>query len=147
MMGELSDAEIDEVLRAEVLGRIGCVADGWPYVVPVSYVYDGESIYAQGPDGLKVRAMRHDPRVCFEVEQIRSPSNWKTVIARGSFVELVDDASDRALQVMAVRLALLDTSASARLVEQDDIHRRAGFRRPVFFRIRVQERTGRFELV
>ncbi|HEX8795162.1 MAG TPA: pyridoxamine 5'-phosphate oxidase family protein [Polyangiaceae bacterium] len=147
MMGELTTAEIDEVLRAEVLGRIGCVVHGWPYVVPVNYAYDGESIFAQGPEGLKVRAMRQHPRVCFEVEQIGSASKWKTVVVRGRFQELLHDASDRGLEIVAARLGGLDTSANARLVEQDDVHLRVGFHRPVFFQIHILERTGRFELV
>lgn len=147
MMGELSAAEINEVLHAEVVGRIGCVAEGWPYIVPINYVYDDEAILAQGPEGLKVHAMRHHPRVCFEVEQIRSPSNWRTVVVRGRYEELLQDAGERALEIIAARLALLDTRANAQLIEQEDVHRRAGFHRPVFFRIRILERTGRYELV
>jgi nitroimidazol reductase NimA-like FMN-containing flavoprotein (pyridoxamine 5'-phosphate oxidase superfamily) len=147
MMGELSAAEIDEVLRTEVLGRIGYIADGWPCVLPVNYVYDGESVYVHSPEGSKVRAMRGDPRVCFEVEQIRSMSNWRTVVARGRFEELFHDDRDRAIKVITERLARIGTSASARLVEQEDVFSREAFRRPVLFRISIQERTGRFELI
>jgi nitroimidazol reductase NimA-like FMN-containing flavoprotein (pyridoxamine 5'-phosphate oxidase superfamily) len=147
MIGELDAAEIDDVLRTEVLGRIGCVANGWPYVVPVGYVYEGDSVYAQTPDGLKLQAMRENPMVCFEVEQIRSMSNWRTVIVRGRFEELFRDQQERAMGIIRARLAHLDTSATARVLEQDDVHARAGFRRPVLFRIRVEDRSGRFELV
>jgi nitroimidazol reductase NimA-like FMN-containing flavoprotein (pyridoxamine 5'-phosphate oxidase superfamily) len=146
MMGELSTREIDEVLRSEVLGRIGCVADGWPYVVPINYVYDGEFVYSHSPLGLKVRAMRDHPLVCFEVEQIRSMSNWRTVVARGRFEELFHDQEERAMGLISTRLARIETSASAQLVEQEDLLRREGFRRPILFRILLQERTGRFEL-
>jgi len=147
MMGELSGAEIDEVLRSEVLGRIGYIAGGWPCVLPVNYVYDGESVYVHSPEGSKVRAMRGDPRVCFEVEQIRSMSNWRTVVARGRFEELFRDDQERAINLIATRLARIGRSASARLVEQEEVYAREGFRRPVLFRILIQERTGRFELV
>jgi nitroimidazol reductase NimA-like FMN-containing flavoprotein (pyridoxamine 5'-phosphate oxidase superfamily) len=41
MIGELSSTGIDEVLRSEILGRIGCMANGWPYIVPVTYMYSG----------------------------------------------------------------------------------------------------------
>ena len=41
MLGELDDEQIDQVLRAENIGRLGCIANGWPYVVPIAYVYDG----------------------------------------------------------------------------------------------------------
>jgi nitroimidazol reductase NimA-like FMN-containing flavoprotein (pyridoxamine 5'-phosphate oxidase superfamily) len=146
MIGELHAAEIDEVLRTEVIGRIGCVANGWPYVVPVGYVYEGDSVYAQSPEGLKLQAMRENPMVCFEVEQIRSMSNWRSVIVHGRFEELFHDQQERPMGVIRARLAHLDTSASVRVVEQDDVHARAGFHRPVLFRIHVQDRSGRFEL-
>jgi hypothetical protein len=51
MIGELSATGIDEVLRSEMLGRIGCIANDWPYVVPVTYVCSGDSVYAHSPEG------------------------------------------------------------------------------------------------
>lgn len=45
MMGELSAAEIEELLRSEWVARLGCHANDTTYVVPVSYAYDGEALY------------------------------------------------------------------------------------------------------
>jgi len=147
MMGELTAAEIEQVLRAEVLGHLGCIADGWPYVVPINYVYEGGSIYANGSEGMKLRAMREHPEVCFEVEQIRGMANWRTVIAQGRFEELLQDERERAIDILSMRLARIETSASARLVQQNDVYRREEFHRPVLFGIRVQSLSGRFELL
>jgi nitroimidazol reductase NimA-like FMN-containing flavoprotein (pyridoxamine 5'-phosphate oxidase superfamily) len=146
MMGELTAAEIDQVLRAEVLGHLGCIADGWPYVVPINYVYEDGSIYANGSEGMKLRAMRENPLVCFEVEQIRGVANWKSVIAQGRFEELLHDEQERAGHILATHLGRFDTSSSARLVQQDDVYRREEFHRPVLFGIRIQSLSGRFEL-
>jgi nitroimidazol reductase NimA-like FMN-containing flavoprotein (pyridoxamine 5'-phosphate oxidase superfamily) len=147
MMGELDSQQIDEVLRSEILGRIGCVANGWPYVVPVTYVYDGESVYAHTGEGMKLRAMRACPQVCLEVEQIRSMANWRTVLVRGYFEELLSDRQERAMGLIARRIANIETSASARLTQEGDLRRREGFRRPILFRVRIESRTGRYELV
>jgi hypothetical protein len=147
MMGELDAKEIEEVLRSETLGRIGCIADGWPYVVPVNYVYEHEFIYTHSPEGMKLRAMRDNPLVCFEVEQLRSMMNWKTIIARGRFEELLGDEEARAMELLVARLARVETSASGRLTLQDEVHRRVGFARPVLFRVRLREKTGRYELL
>lgn len=147
MMGELTAEEIDQVLHAEVLGRVACIAEGWPYVVPINYVYEGGAIYANGSEGLKLQAMRENPRVCFEVEQIRGMANWRTVVVRGQFEELLHDEQERAIAIMTLRFARVETSASTRLVQQDDVYRREGFRRPVLFGIRVQQMSGRFELL
>jgi nitroimidazol reductase NimA-like FMN-containing flavoprotein (pyridoxamine 5'-phosphate oxidase superfamily) len=147
MIGELTTAEIEQVLRAEVLGRIGCIVDGWPYVVPINYVYESQTVYGNSSEGMKLRAMRDDPRVCFEVEQIRGMANWRTVIIRGRFEELLHDERERAIDIISMRLARIETSASSRLIQQDDVYRREGFHRPVLFGIRIKEVYGRFELL
>ncbi|HZU85813.1 MAG TPA: pyridoxamine 5'-phosphate oxidase family protein [Polyangiaceae bacterium] len=146
MLGELTDREIDEVLRSEMIGRIGCVADGWPYVVPVTYVYDGESdsVYLHSGEGLKLRAMRDDPRVCFEVEQIRGAREWRTVVARGRFEPLWRDANNAMMNLLAARFTSTAPSASATL-GRDEGRRFSGPERPAIYRLRFVEKTGRFE--
>jgi len=54
MLGELTNDEIEEVLKRNVLGRIGCCNDNKIYVVPVNYVYDGQHILAHSKEGLKI---------------------------------------------------------------------------------------------
>src|SRR5579884_3829250 len=97
MFGELSQEQIDQVLHAGIVGRIGCHAEGKTYVIPISYVYDGESIYAQSLAGLKLQMMRLNPEVCFEVDQIKNASNWQSVIAWGTFEELKGEEGAKAL--------------------------------------------------
>ena len=64
---------IEELLRTAVVGRIACCAHGAgeagrPYVVPLAYGYDGEAIYAHSGPGRKIRLMRAQPLVSFEVD-------------------------------------------------------------------------------
>lgn len=145
----LDDQQIDQVLHAEVLGRIGCHADGKTYVVPVIYAYDGSSIYGHTNEGMKLRMLRTNPEVCFEVEHLESLTSWQSVIAWGRFEELRGEAADHAerLIVEHMRPHLADKidqslgqpaaseGASAALVEQ----------RAIVYRIAVRERTGRYE--
>jgi nitroimidazol reductase NimA-like FMN-containing flavoprotein (pyridoxamine 5'-phosphate oxidase superfamily) len=70
VLGVLDAEQIEAVLHAEVIARIGCISDGRVYVVPVSYVYDGTYIWGHGMDGAKLLAMRAHPEVCVEVEQV-----------------------------------------------------------------------------
>ena len=58
MLGELTAAQIEDLLRTEVIARLGCISDGRVYVVPVSYVYDGTYVWGHGMDGAKLSAMR-----------------------------------------------------------------------------------------
>ena len=107
MLGELSEREVDKVLYGEQLGRIGCHADGVTYVVPVSYVYDGTHIYALSGEGMKVRMMRKNPKVCFEVEHVERWYHWRTAIVWGTFEELRDEEAERAYHLLHTRLTPL----------------------------------------
>lgn len=144
MLGELKEEEIDHVLRTEQLGRIGCHVDGLTYVVPVSYVFNGTHIYSLSAEGMKLRMMRENPRVCFEVEQVTRWYNWKTVIVWGTFEELHGEEAERAYRLVHSRLTPLvefDSRASA----GDPPPPGVAATQFVLYRIKVEERSGRFE--
>lgn len=149
MLGSLTPAQIDEVLSRETVGRIGCCADGVLYVVPITYAYDGESIFAHSVDGLKVHVMRQNPRVCFEVDHIDNLANWQSVIAWGTFEELHGQDAERAMQRLHSRLlsrALSDTMDASSPGEAAQTYQaKVGNLPGVVYRIRLSERSGRFE--
>src|SRR5476651_2664138 len=95
MFGKLNANEIGEVLKHQILGRIGCHSGDITYIVPISYAYDGEYVYAHTQEGLKMEIMRQNPQVCFEVELLENMANWKTVIAWGEFEEIKEEAERR----------------------------------------------------
>ena len=113
MLGELTSEEIDEVLHSEAVGRIGCYAFGRPYVVPVTYAYDGAAVYAHSREGLKLRMMRNNPNVCFEVDSVDGCSTWKSVIALGTFSELEAREAESAMEILRRRFAPLVPSATS----------------------------------
>src|SRR5712692_2410678 len=88
VLGELDAAAIESLLLTEVTGRIGCHAQGRTYVVPITYAYESGSVYGHSTEGLKLRMMRENPRVCFQVDRVRGPADWESVIAWGDFEEL-----------------------------------------------------------
>ncbi|MEI8254864.1 MAG: pyridoxamine 5'-phosphate oxidase family protein [Deltaproteobacteria bacterium] len=148
MLGELNIEQIERVLHSEVIGRIGCHAGGRTYVVPVTYAYDGTHVYAHSAVGLKVRMMRENPAVCFEVDHMENMANWQSVIARGTFEELHGDDAMRGMQTLVTRLAPLMTSATSTPTHGVPAggHRAdtAGHE-AVLFRLKLTEKTGRFE--
>jgi nitroimidazol reductase NimA-like FMN-containing flavoprotein (pyridoxamine 5'-phosphate oxidase superfamily) len=149
MLGTLSERQIDRLLHAEVVGRIGCSADSRVYIVPVTYVYDGAAIYGHTSEGKKVEMMRRNPEVCFEVDHMENMTNWQSVIAWGHFEELRGTAAAHAMGLLMDRLLPLTPSESATLphdLEPSDVHRADVARRPVVvYRVVVHEKTGRFE--
>ena len=44
MIKDLGQDKSRELLRRGSVARLACVADNEPYVVPVNYVFDGESV-------------------------------------------------------------------------------------------------------
>lgn len=151
MLGELNEAQVDQVLRSEVIGRLGCHAQGLTYIVPLTYAYDGDCIYGHSAEGMKVRMMRANPNVCFEVDDMESMANWRSVIAWGTYQELSGEEASRAMQLLIERLRPLITSETGPSPHEDgtassEAHRGdAAGKTAVVFRIRLQEKTGRFE--
>lgn len=131
MIEQLDRAEIDDLLRAQVVGRVGCHAGGLTYVVPVIYAYDGEAFYVYTVEGQKVRMMRESPSVCFEVDEYERRS-WRSAIAQGRYEELDAEAAGRALALLAKRFP--DAGGVRRPRAEGD---------PVAFRIVIEEITGR----
>jgi nitroimidazol reductase NimA-like FMN-containing flavoprotein (pyridoxamine 5'-phosphate oxidase superfamily) len=147
MLGQLSENQIEEVLREQLVGRIGCHANGRTYVVPISYAYKENCIYCCAQEGMKVVMMRANPSVCFEVDTMHNMGNWESVIAWGRFEELTVEPERRnALTLLYNRRLPVISSATTRLAPEwpftpQDIDSIKG----VVFRICLDTKTGRFE--
>jgi nitroimidazol reductase NimA-like FMN-containing flavoprotein (pyridoxamine 5'-phosphate oxidase superfamily) len=130
-------------------GRLGCYHDGKVYVTPISYVYDGgDYVYGHSADGMKLRMLRAHPQVCFQVDHIENLANWISVIVWGEFEEVTGDAEKEAMRLFLDRMEPLQVSETALSphrapagVPALDLQGQP----MVFYRIRLTERTGRFE--
>lgn len=67
---ELTDpTAIEEILRRGSVCRLALVDEGQPYLVPMSYGYDGKALYLHSAaEGRKINILRSNNRICFEVE-------------------------------------------------------------------------------
>ncbi len=147
MLGKLNDEQMDYLLRSQVIGRLGCCAEGQVYVVPVTYVYDGECLYGHTREGLKTRMMRQNPMVCFEVDAIQNMANWQSVIVQGHYEELSGELKETALRLLTNRVTPLLVSETSLPATGPDIHLPRGSEAVtrVTYRIRVLEKSGRYE--
>jgi len=147
MLGELNVEEIENVLNKETVGRIGCHADGITYVVPVTYAYDGQYIYAHSGKGLKIDMMKKNPEVCFEVDSIQDMANWQSVIAWGKFEEITGEIEKHAaMQKLIDRLMPLMTSETAQPTHGLNSHAQdTGNMAAILYRIKLNKKSGRFE--
>ncbi|HVZ55497.1 MAG TPA: pyridoxamine 5'-phosphate oxidase family protein [Chitinophagaceae bacterium] len=138
---------MDALLQSQVLGRIGCHAEGRTYVVPVTYAYTGKHIICHSREGLKLQMMRQNPDVCFEVDHVVNMANWQSVILQGRFEELEGLAAEEALGQLMSRVLPLLVSETAHPHEpvSSPERGRTGSTGATLFRIRIREKTGRFE--
>lgn len=145
MLGELNPDQIELLLNEQLIGRIGCSANGVTYVVPVTYAYDGKYIYAHSKEGRKIQMMRINPFVCFEVDKMENPANWQSVIIWGKFEELNHDEEKAGLNMLMNRLHH-DIAGETSMPATGHVHQNdAGPYKSVIFRIEIREKSGRFE--
>lgn len=148
MLGKLNETQIEKLLKEQVIGRMACQAKGDIYLVPINYVYRDGYIYSHSAEGKKIRMMRENPKVCFEVDDIRSVFQWQSVIAKGTYEEITDiEEKQQAMQGIIHRIMPLVTSPEGHpshgITEKDsDVGTNIEV---IVYRIKLGEKTGRFE--
>ena len=148
MLGELSKTEIEEVLSSNVVGRIGCTSRQKVYVVPVTYAYDGESIIGHTVEGMKIDFLRENPECCFEIDVVKDLSDWVSVIVWGTFEELKGEDARKASDFLINRISPVipdETSQSHRMGPLPTGRQTTFEKNPIVYRIRINEKSGRFE--
>jgi len=147
MFGKLSDEDLETLLQLQLVGRLGCHHKGTTYIVPISYAYDGEYLYARSFEGMKVDMMRKNPTVCFQVDDTKDLSNWQSAVIWGEFEELTGEPErGNALKILTERKLPIVSSETMHLTSQwpfqdTDVSKIPG----VVFRIKITEKSGRFE--
>jgi nitroimidazol reductase NimA-like FMN-containing flavoprotein (pyridoxamine 5'-phosphate oxidase superfamily) len=96
---------IDEIIKQSKVCRLAMVDQDRPYVVPMSFGYDGSHIYFHSAlEGRKIEVLRKNPHVCFEFDQVfklikdKDACEWgmsfKSVIGEGRAC-LVEDLTEK----------------------------------------------------
>jgi uncharacterized protein len=148
MLGEVTKDEIEDILKSNVVGRIGCCTPDRMYIVPITYNYDGEFIIGHTVEGMKINLLRQNPECCFEVDVIKDLGNWQSVIAWGTFEELSGEEAKRAEKKLFDRIAPLtpgETSHPPRMGPDSSSRVDTFVQNPIICRIRLKEKTGRYE--
>ncbi|MFA7082912.1 MAG: pyridoxamine 5'-phosphate oxidase family protein [Arcobacteraceae bacterium] len=70
----LTQEQIDTLFAKAQVGRLGTFsASGFPYVLPIHFVYINDKIYLHGlPKGEKIDNIKFNSKVCFEVDEMIS---------------------------------------------------------------------------
>lgn len=111
---QLSPEECAQILRQGTSGVLALAGDdGWPYAVPLSYVYDGQTIYFHSAKtGYKIDAVAAEPRASFcviaqdDVMPEEFTTAYRSVIVFGRVRVLENDEEKRAaVEKLALRYA------------------------------------------
>jgi nitroimidazol reductase NimA-like FMN-containing flavoprotein (pyridoxamine 5'-phosphate oxidase superfamily) len=99
--------EIEDILDRALVGRLGTVVEGVPYVVPLHFVHqDNKILFHSGLSGKKLSAFQNQEQVCFEVDELEEvvanehaclfTSHYQSVILWGTARMVNDPAAKQA---------------------------------------------------
>jgi len=134
----LSLAECVALLERHRVGRLAVRDAEGVYLVPISYAFANGAVYAHAAPGRKVTLMRRWPHVAFQVDEIDSLTQWRSVLVQGKFEEITSDAEKEVARLVLVaafggNLALLTAGHGHRVALSEAI----------LFRIQPEEISGR----
>jgi nitroimidazol reductase NimA-like FMN-containing flavoprotein (pyridoxamine 5'-phosphate oxidase superfamily) len=135
-MKTMAEEEVLELLRTSKIGRLGCIDNGEPYVVPINYIFEAGVVYSHSLPGLKIEALRAHPRACLQVDAIEDDFNWRSAIAHGSFEEIRVPSERRDILRNLLRHFPLLTPVES-VMAQD-----ASAPDSIVFRMRIDRLTG-----
>jgi nitroimidazol reductase NimA-like FMN-containing flavoprotein (pyridoxamine 5'-phosphate oxidase superfamily) len=137
----MSQDECSAMLKRVSIGRLGCSLNDQPYVVPVTFSYEPNSLYIFSTVGKKIKWMRQNPKISLQADEIGNQSNWMSVIVTGTYLELPEPQytaqRDHALEQLAQYSEWWRNPLAERREQTSDLSIE-----PVFFRIDIQSMSG-----
>jgi uncharacterized protein len=145
LIEEMTPEDCRAMLRQQRqgFGRLACCFEDQPYVIPIHFCIDGEYAYSFSMAGQKVDWMRHNPRVCLEIDDIRSRDDWRSLVAFGLFEELPNTPAFRFERMRALELFQANAMwwQPGSIALEIDTHDSRGTV-PIVYRIAIERLTG-----
>lgn len=138
LIEKMTNDECLMFVRQMKFGRVACVREKQPYVVPIYFMPDDQYLYGFSAPGRKIDWMRANPLVCVEVDDVIDHSHWKTVVINGKYEELSDAAEHIGIREYALELL----QRRAMWWQPASVKTQASAAAPIFFRIRIDEISG-----
>lgn len=140
---EMTQTDCRRALAGARVGRLACAHENQPYVVPISFVYQGDCVYGFTTLGQKVEWMRSNPRVCVEVDEVNGNEEWMSLVILGRYEELQDSSDGKPTRLHAHALLQQHEEWWEPGCASRRHHSPEEPLAPVFYRIRIDRVTGR----
>ena len=138
MIRELEPDEIHALLSRNHVGRIAFSLHDRVDIRPIHYVFADNWLYGRTSPSDKLVTLRHNQWVAFEVDEVKGPFDWMSVVAHGSFYHLTDESTPQLLEQRDEALKLLRSFVPETLRATDPVPMRTEL-----FAIAIDRVTGR----
>ena len=135
---ELGRDECEALLAVNHVGRIAYTFHDRADIEPIHYAFENGWIFGRTAEGSKLTTIGHHPYVAFEVDEVHSIFDWRSVVVHGT-VYILDKESDPAREAEYRRALERLRRFLPQTLKSDDP---TPFR-TVLFGIHVDEVTGR----
>ena len=133
---ELTLNESRTLLANNSVGRLAFTLHDRVDIAPISYANDDAWIFGRTSKGAKLASLLHHPWCAFEVDEVRGPFDWSSVVVKGSF-HLLDPEIGSPDTYQRAEAMLRDLVPGTFSVDDPAPHR------DIVFGIFIQEITGR----
>jgi len=138
VLGELDRETAEAILRRNHVGRLAFTFRDRVDIEPIHYIYAHEWLYGRTSAGTKLTTLHHHPWVAFEVDEIESAVEWRSVVIHGTVYFLSPEGSDREREAYETAVEQLRSLYPDALTAKDAVPHRN-----VLFRIHVDDVVGR----
>ncbi|WP_324028117.1 pyridoxamine 5'-phosphate oxidase family protein [Maribacter sp. BPC-D8] len=146
-MTDISVSESTSILRENYNGHLAYIADGKPYVIPITYFFDAgdNSIISYTAEGHKINAMRKNNDVSVVVEQIQSMVNWESALVHGTFEELEGSTAKEKLHQFTEGIKAIIRRKENKNIEFINEFSSKSYSRgtPIVYKINIEKVTGK----
>lgn len=135
------------LLAENYIGRLGYIWKERAEIIPITYFYEAEhnTLLSYSGQGSKIDAMRKNPLITFQVDEIHSLEKWKSILLFGKFEELTGIDAKYRLRLFSegVKKTIKNNGKSSPGFINDFSSKTSNSDTPIVYRIYIQEIVGR----
>lgn len=135
---ELGARESEALLHRQHVGRLAFISGNRVDIEPIHYAYSDGWVFGRTSEGTKVRALEQRPWVAFEVDEVESPFDWRSVVLQGTIYFLPEEGAPIERSEFARALEKIRQRAPDTFTSSDPAPHRT-----IVFGLHVDTMTGR----